>query len=97
MKRALTSRDWFGKSSAGLLLGFFLALGAGGLFKALAGVGDTFFSTKGQLAMWMMAPVWALVLSFCFMFRSTARAWGWLAAANVVLWGAIWALGGIAP
>ena len=67
-----------------------------GLFKVLGGVGDTFFSTKGQLAMWLMAPVWAGVLSFCFMFRSSARAWGWLALANLVLWGALYMLGGLA-
>ena len=84
MRRALTSRDWFGKASAGLVLGFLLALGAGGLFKTLAGLDDTFFSTKGQLAMWMMAPIWAAVLSFSFMYRSPARAWGWLALANLV-------------
>lgn len=96
MKRALSSKDWLGKSSAGLILGFLLALGAGGLFKVLGGVGDTFFSTKGQLAMWLMAPVWAGVLSFCFMFRSSARAWGWLGLANLVLWGALYMLGGLA-
>jgi len=95
MKRELTSRDWFGKVSAGLVLGFLLALGAGGLFKVLVGAGDTFFSTKGQIAMWLMAPVWSLVVAFCFMFRSTARAWLWLALANVVAWGALFLLGGI--
>ena len=77
-------------------VGGLLALGAGGLFKVLGGVGDTFFSTKGRLAMWLMAPVWAGVLSFCFMFRSSARAWGWLALANLVLWGALYLLGGLA-
>lgn len=96
MRKPLTSKDWFGKASAGLLLGFCLALGAAGLFKLLAGVGDTFFSTKGQFAMWLMSPVWALVLSFCFMFRSSARAWLWLALANLALWLPLAALGGTA-
>lgn len=95
MTRPLTSKDWFGKSAAGLILGFTLALGAAGLFKVLAGVGDTFFSTKGQFAMWLMAPVWALTLSFCFMFRSCARAWLWLAGANVLVWALVMALGGL--
>lgn len=94
MRPELSSRDWFGKASAGLVLGFLLALGAGGLFKTMSGVGDTFFSTKGQLAMWMMSPVWALVFSFCFMFRSGGRAWIWLAGANLLVWAAIWGLGG---
>jgi len=92
----VTSRDWFGKSSAGLLLGFLLALGTSGLFKLAAGVGDTFFSTKGQFAMWLIAPVWASVLSFCFLFASTRAAWGWLGLASGMVWGLLLALGGVA-
>ena len=95
-KKPLSSRDWFGKASAGLVLGFLLALGAGGLFKTTAGLEDTFFSTKGQLSMWMMSPIWALVVSFCFLFRSGLRAWGWLFAANIVIWGLIAMQGGLA-
>lgn len=94
--KPLTSRDWFGKSSAGLVLGFLLALGISGLFKLTTGLGDTFFSLKGQFSMWMIAPIWALILSFCFFFGSSLRAWGWLALANIILWSALWALGGIA-
>lgn len=97
MMRPLSSRDWFGKSSAGLLLGFTLALGASGLFMLAAGVEDTFFSTKGQLAMWLMCPIWALTLSFCFLFRSSLRAWVWLAAANGAVWLPILLLGGVRP
>ncbi|MFT3976879.1 MAG: hypothetical protein QM688_07175 [Sphingomonas bacterium] len=96
MKREVSNRDWFGKASAGTLLGFFLALGAAGLFKLAAGVGDTFFSTKGQFAMWLMAPVWAGVLSFCFLFSSTRCAWGWLGLANALLWGFLFMSGGMA-
>ncbi|GFE72987.1 hypothetical protein [Novosphingobium sp. TCA1] len=97
MNKPLSSKDWFGKSSAGLILGFTLALGAAGLFQRLAGVGDTFFSTKGQFAMWLMSPVWALTLSFCFMFRSTARAWCWLAIANLAIWAIVLLPGGSHP
>lgn len=89
MKRQLSSRDWFGKSSAGLILGFLLALGASGLFKSAAGLTDTYFTTKGQFAMWLMSPVWAFVLSFCFLFPTTRSAWGWLAIANGAVWGAL--------
>jgi len=98
MKKELSSRDWFGKSAAGLILGFLLALGAAGLFKLLAGVGlggDSFFSTKGQFSMWLMSPIWALTLSFCFLFRSGLRAWLWLAAANVLVWAPIVLSGGL--
>ena len=95
MRHQLSSRDWFGKASAALILGFLLALGTAGLFRILGSVEDAFMSTKGQVAMWMMAPVWALVLSLCFFFRSGVHAWGWLAAANAVLWSMIAILGGL--
>ncbi len=91
----LSSRDWFGKSVAALFLGFLLALGCSGLFRELAGVGEGYFSTKGQFAMWLMAPVWALTLSFCFLFRSTLRAWLWLGAANFLVWVPVILMGGL--
>ena len=94
--RQLTSKDWFGKASAGLIFGFLAALGLSGVFKLTAGVSDTFFSLPGQFSMWMMSPVWALVLSFCFLFPSSRSAWGWLALANGLLWGSLWLMGGLA-
>lgn len=86
MKPVLRSQDWFGKVSAALPLGFTLALGSSGLLAWALGVNDTYFSMKGQLTMWSIAPVWAAVVSFCFLFRSAARAWGWLGVANVLVW-----------
>lgn len=97
MNHQFSSRDWFGKVSAAVILGFVLALGSAGLFRALSGVDNAYFTTKGQFSMWMMAPVWALVLSFCFLFRSGWRAWLWLAGANIAVWGAIALLGGLKP
>jgi len=94
-KRPLSSRDWFGKTLAGLILGFFLALGLAGLLRVLANDGLPFFSARGQLSMWLMAPVWGLVLSFCFLFRSSLRAWGWLFVANLPIWGLTALLGGL--
>lgn len=86
MTEELSSRHWFGKASAGLILGFLLALGLSGLLAWALDVGDTYFSTRGQLTMWSIAPVWTGVLGFCFLFRSGGRAWGWLALANAVVW-----------
>ena len=84
--RQLSSKDWFGKASAGVILGFALALGASGLLAWFLGVTDTYFATKGQLAMWFMSPVWAFVVSFCFFFSTGLRAWLWLGAANLLVW-----------
>lgn len=92
----LTSRDWFGKSAAGLVLGFVLALGCAGLFRQAMGIGEAYFSTKGQFSMWLMSPVWALTLSLCFMFRTPARAWAWLGAINLAVWTPLALMGGVA-
>lgn len=97
MKPALTARDWLGKTGAALVLGFLLALGASGLLRHLAGVGADSFAIKGQLSMWLMAPIWSLVVALVFLFRTTLRAWLWLAAANIVLWGLLVVLGGLRP
>ena len=82
----LSSRDWFGKLSAALVLGFALSLALTCTFEALFSDGDAFFSAQGQIAMWLMSPIWCALLSFCFLFRSAARAWGWLAVANLFGW-----------
>jgi hypothetical protein len=85
----LTSRDWLGKASAGTLLGFVLALGLCGWFARFGPGAISFMSAQGQVTMWLMAPLWVGILSFCFLFRSGPRAWGWLAVANLFVWSAL--------
>jgi hypothetical protein len=97
MNRPLSSRDWFGKIAAAFVLGFTFALGLSGLFRFATGYGDAYFSSKGQLGMWIMALTWPLILSFVLLFRSTLRAWLWLALANVVIWIPLVALGELQP
>lgn len=82
----LTSKNWFGKASAALILGFTFSIAITCLFALLFSEGDTYLSAQGQVAMWMMAPLWSLILSFCFFFRTPLRAWSWLFAANIVAW-----------
>lgn len=92
-RTVLSSSNWFGKASAGLLLGFTLALGLCGVF-ARFGPGDIgFYSAQGQFTMWLMSPLWAIVLSFCFLFRSGWQAWSWLALGNLVVWALVWSGG----
>ncbi|MCJ2182069.1 hypothetical protein MTR62_05035 [Novosphingobium sp. 1949] len=93
---ALSSRNWLGKASAGLVLGFVLALGLAGLTYWAIGAGEGALSTKAQFTMWLMAPVWALVLSFCFLFRSGPRAWAVLGLACALVWLALFATGALA-
>lgn len=83
---ALTSRDWFGKVSAATVLGFTLAIALTCSFAAIFSEGDGYFTAQGQLAMWLVSPIWCTLLGLCFFFRSGARAWGWLALANLAAW-----------
>lgn len=90
-RQRLQSRHWFGKTMAATLLGFTLALALSGVFAFLTpgGLGG---EGKIQFVMWTIAPVWASVLGFVFLFRDSLRAWLWLALANLVAWGVLWAL-----
>jgi hypothetical protein len=91
----LTSRDWFGKASAGLVLGFAIALGLSGLLPRL-GVGSvSYMTTAGQFMMWLISPVWAGVLGFCFLFRSGRRAWLGLGLAAAAVWGGLILMGAV--
>ncbi|MCG2840672.1 hypothetical protein L6Q21_06745 [Sandaracinobacter sp. RS1-74] len=86
MSGTLSSRDWFGKSVAAVLLGFLLGIGISGLWGWLGIGGITGGPAKMQLNMWMVSPVWALTCAFVFFFPSTRAAWGWLALMNAIVW-----------
>lgn len=83
-------RDWVAKTLAGSVLGLALALGASGVFSQLnAGMP---LSVRGQLAMWMVPPVWLVVLGAVYFFQSGLRAWLWLGGASLLVHGLLWAL-----
>lgn len=90
--RRLESRHWFGKSCAGVLLGFGLAVALSGLFAWLSPGGVEGNGGKTQFNMWLIAPIWAGVLSFVFLFRDSLRAWLWLGAANLAAFGLLGAI-----
>lgn len=75
--------DWWTKSLAGLILGFTLALGLVGLF-AWFGPGGIDADTKVQFNMWLITPIWLLILSFSFMFKTGLRAIGYLGLFNIL-------------
>lgn len=83
----LESRHWFGKTCAGVVLGFGLALALSGLFAWLGPDGIGAGDGKNQFTMWLMAPIWAAVLCFVHLFRDSLRAWLWLGAANMTTFG----------
>ncbi|QQK61700.1 hypothetical protein FJD32_020775 [Shewanella sp. LC6] len=75
--------DWWTKSLAGLILGFTFALGLVGLF-AWFGPGGIDADTKVQFNMWLITPIWLLILSFSFMFKTGLRAIGYLGLFNIL-------------
>jgi len=87
----LRSEDWFGKASAGFVCGFTLAIALTGLFAWFGPGGLMGSSGKTQLSMWLVPPIWVATLSVCFLFRSAARAWGWLLLANAMCFGLLFA------
>ena len=86
----LQSHYWFGKTVAGVVLGFGLALALSGLFAWLSPGGIDAGGGKAQFNMWLMAPLWAGVLSFVYLFLDSLRAWLWLGAANALAFAALW-------
>ena len=63
-----------------------------GLFAWLSPGGIAADQGKVQFNMWLVAPVWAGVLSFVFLFRNSARAWWWLGLANAIAFGLLCAV-----
>lgn len=85
----LQSRHWFGKASAGVVLGYTLAVALSGAIAWLT-PGGLQGEGKIQFNMWMIAPIWATVLGFVFLFRDSRRAWLWLALANMAAFALLW-------
>ena len=76
---------WWTKSLACAVLGLTFAFAVVGIF-AWYGPGGIQSPNKVQFNMWMISPVWLLILSFSFLFRTGMRAVLVLGAANLIAW-----------
>ncbi len=85
VRRPPIQRDWLSKTVAGTVLGLAFALACSGWFVHVAA--DLPLSVKGQLAMWLVPPVWVAVLGVSYVLQSGARAWLCLAGPNTIAWG----------
>lgn len=94
--------DWLGKSLAGIILGLALSFGLVGLFAWLGSDGLTQTisvekqSWRTQFNMWMVSPIWLLILSFVFMFKNYKQAVLWLGGANIVVYVLLYFVRGMA-
>lgn len=87
----LDSRHWLGKTLAGAVLGYTLSVALSGVI-ALLTPGGLEGGGKIQFNMWMIAPLWATVLGFVYLFRDSLRAWLWLGLANAFAFAVLWGL-----
>lgn len=89
--RAPTSNTltWVGKSTAGVLLGFTLAVALAAGFALFAPGSLQLYNGKHQLTMWLTGFLWAFILAGTFLFRDGRRAWLWLGVANLICYGAL--------
>ncbi len=87
-KPAPIRRDWTSKTLAGVLLGLALALGASGLLSHFTQ--DIPLTTRAQLVMWVVPPIWLGIAGCVYFFSSGLRAWAWLGGATLLVHGSLW-------
>ncbi|WP_440053706.1 hypothetical protein ACSLBF_12460 [Pseudoalteromonas sp. T1lg65] len=86
------SSDWWSKTFAGTVLGLCLSFGIVGLFAWISTDGLTQAISnerllwKTQFNMWLVTPVWLLILSFVYLFRTGKQAVAWLTVSNLVIY-----------
>lgn len=79
--------DWVTKTLAGVLLGLALGFGASAIYSDLHA--SVPLNIRGQLAMWIVVPIWLSVLGGVYFFTTGLRAWLWLGAANLLTYGVL--------
>lgn len=82
-KKPPIQADWWTKTLAGAILGLTLALALSGLF-AWFGPGGLVAPQKSQVVMWLITPLWMVIFSFVYLFRTGLRALLWLTGANLI-------------
>ena len=83
--------DWWAKTSAGLLLGFGLAMALVGLPAYLVPGGIAAPDGRFTTLRFLMPFVWIPVFSLCYLFRSGRAAWLWLGGANLLAFALLFA------
>jgi len=76
---------WWLKTLAGTVLGLTLAYAIVAIF-AWYGPGGINAPVKVQFNMWLITPIWLLVLSLTYLFKTGIKAITYLGAANVALY-----------
>jgi hypothetical protein len=70
---------WIGKTTAGVVCGFALAIAASGLLVQIVS-GSSAEVGKAEVAMLSVPLIWTAAFSAAYLFRTGLRAWVWLGA-----------------
>lgn len=84
-RKAARSADWLSKTLAGLILGLAIAFVCMG-FYAWYGPGDIHAANKSQFVMWLVSPLWLMILAAVYLFPSGKQAWTVLFVVTVLLY-----------
>ena len=84
---------WWVKTLAGLILGLLLSYAFVMIF-AWYGPGGIDAPVKVQFNMWLISPIWLLILSFTYLFKTGLKAVIYLLLANILAYGVFFLLGG---
>lgn len=76
---------WWLKTFAGLTLGLTLSFALIGMF-AWYGPGGIDAPVKVQFNMWMISPIWLIILTFSYLFKTGLKAFIYLGSANIMLY-----------
>lgn len=76
---------WWLKTFSGAILGLTLSYAFIAIF-AWFGPGGIDATAKVQFNMWMIPPIWLLVLSLCYLFKTGVKAFVYLLSANIVVY-----------
>jgi len=77
------SGHWIGKTTAGVVCGFLIALALSGLLVRLA-PGSSGDAARAETAMLSVPLVWTAVFSGAYLFRTGLRAWLWLGTVSAL-------------
>lgn len=86
--------QWWGKTLIGLILGLAIAYGFVAIF-AWFGPGGIDAKDKVQFNMWIISPIWLLILSLVYLFKTTKTAFLYLFSANVAIYSLYFLLKGV--
>ncbi|WKD26081.1 hypothetical protein NDQ71_20035 [Pseudoalteromonas sp. KG3] len=82
---------WWVKTIAGVILGLTLSYAFVAIF-AWFGPGGLTATAKVQFNMWIIAPIWLLILSLTYLFKTGAKAFIYLLFANLISYGVFFIL-----